>query len=324
MAERFLITGVNGFVGRHLSRALLARGAEVHGTAFAPGDDPLAGTGLDGVTVHAVDVRVQSEVDAVVSAVEPNGVFHLAGVAFVPDAQANPTLAFDINAIGTIRVLAAIHYRCPTARVVSVGSSEIYGLIHPSDLPVDESVALHPLSPYAASKAAADLAAYQWAEGVGVHVVRARPFNHTGPGQRAVFVCPDFATQLARIELGEIEPRIEVGDLDVVRDFSDVRDVVDAYIALYDRGETGEAYNICSGVGRTIRRVLDDLIALSGVDVEISVDPAKLRPRRVPAFVGSSAKLQQRTGWHPRCDWQDTLRGVLADCRHRVSAIRQH
>jgi GDP-4-dehydro-6-deoxy-D-mannose reductase len=322
MAERFLITGVNGFVGRHLSRALLARGADVHGTAFAPGDDPLAGTGLEGVTVHSVDVRIQREVDAVVAAVQPDGVFHLAGVAFVPDAQANPTLAFDINAIGTIRVLAAVHYNCPAARVVSIGSSEVYGLIDERDLPVDESVALRPLSPYAASKAAADLAAFQWAEGIGVDVVRARPFNHTGPGQRTVFVCPDFATQLARIERGEVEPRIAVGDLDVVRDFSDVRDVVDGYIALLERGAKGEAYNICSGVGRTIRQVLDDLIELSGVEVEVTVDPAKLRPRRVPAFVGSAAKLQERTGWRPRRDWRDTLRGVLADCRQRA-AIRR-
>ena len=320
MSERFLITGVNGFVGRYLSRTLLARGAEVHGTAFAPGDDPLSGAGLDGVTVHPVDVRIQSEVDEVVSAVQPDGVFHLAGVAFVPDAQANPTLAFDINAIGTIRVLAAVQSRFPRARVVSIGSSEVYGLIDPRDLPLDESVALRPISPYAASKAAADLAAYQWAEGVGVDVVRARPFNHTGPGQRVVFVCPDFATQIARIERGECEPRIAVGDLDVIRDFSDVRDIVEAYIVLYEQGERGEAYNICSGVGRTIRRILDDLIELSGTAVEVVVDPAKLRPRRVPEFVGSAAKLRQRTAWRPRHDWAETLASVLADCRERVAS----
>ncbi len=319
MAERFLITGVNGFVGRHLSRSLLARGGEVHGTAFAPGDDPLSGAGLDGVTLHLVDVRVQSEVDEVVSGVKPDCVFHLAGVAFVPDAQANPTLAFDINAIGTIRVLAAVHYLCPQARVVSIGSSEVYGLVDDGDLPVDESVALRPISPYAASKAAADLVAYQWATGVGVDVVRARPFNHTGAGQRTVFVCPDFATQIARIERGEVEPRITVGDLDVVRDFSDVRDVVDAYIALYEKGEKGEAYNICSGVGRTIREILEQLIELSGVALEVVVDPAKVRPRRVPAFVGSAAKMRDHTGWQPHRDWTDTLRDVLADCRQRSS-----
>lgn len=319
MPERFLITGVNGFVGRHLSRALRARGAAVHGTAYAPAEDPLAGADLEGVVVHRVDVREPNEVEVVIAEVAPDGVFHLAGVAFVPDAQANPTLAFDINAIGTIHVLAAVHARAPQARVISVGSSEVYGLIDPGDLPLDESVALRPISPYAASKAAADLAAYQWAEGVGVDVVRARPFNHTGPGQRTVFVCPDFATQIARIERGECPARIAVGDLDVVRDFSDVRDVVAAYIALYDRGDRGEAYNICSGVGRTVRSVLDELIALSGTAVEVVVDAAKVRPRRVPEFYGTAAKLQQRTGWQPRHPWSDTLMTVLADCRARLA-----
>jgi GDP-4-dehydro-6-deoxy-D-mannose reductase len=318
MAERFLITGVNGFVGRHLARSLLARGAEVHGTAFAPEEDPLSGQGLDGVKVHPVDVREQAQVDAVIEESRPDGVFHLAGVAFVPDAQANPTLAFDINAIGTIRVLASVHRLAPKARVVSIGSSEVYGLVDESDLPLDENVALRPISPYAASKAAADLAAYQWAEGVGLDVMRVRPFNHTGAGQRAVFVCPDFATQLALIERGERDPKMMVGDLDVVRDFSDVRDVVAAYIALYEKGRRGEAYNVCSEVGRTIRQILDDLIELSDAEVEVAVDPAKVRPRRVPTFVGSATKLTAHTGWQPRHEWSETLAWVLADCRERV------
>ncbi len=318
MAERFLITGVNGFVGRHLGRALLDRGAEVHGTAFAPQEDPLAGQGLDGIGLHSVDVRDQTQVDRVVRETRPDGVFHLAGVAFVPDAQANPTLAFDINAIGTIRVLASVHQLAPQARVVSIGSSEVYGLVDESDLPLDENVALRPLSPYAASKAAADLAAFQWAEGIGLDVMRVRPFNHTGAGQRVVFVCPDFATQIARIELGGRDRSMSVGDLDVVRDFSDVRDVVAAYLALYEKGRRGEAYNVCSGVGRTIREILDELIRHSEVEVDVQVDPAKVRPRRVPTFVGSAAKLTEHTGWRPVHPWSETLQWVLDDCRQRV------
>ncbi len=318
MAERFLITGVNGFVGRHLSHLLLERGAEVHGTAYAPEDDPLAGAGLEGVHLHSVDVRDQADVDRAVEASRPDGVFHLAGLAFVPDAQANPTLAFDINAIGTIRVLSAVHRVAPRARMISVSSAEVYGLVAADDLPVDETTALQPLSPYAASKAAADLAAFAWAEGVGVDVVRVRPFNHTGAGQRTVFVCPDFASQIARIERGDAEPILRVGDLEAVRDFSDVRDVVAAYAALYDKGRTGEAYNVCSGVGRQVRQILDELIALSGVAVEVVVDESKVRPRRVPTFVGSAAKLREHTGWRPRREWSETLREVLDDCRERV------
>ncbi len=318
MSDRFLITGVNGFVGRHLSRALLDRGAEVHGTAFAPEEDPLAGAGLDGVVQHAVDVRSREEVENVIGEVEPDGVFHLAGIAFVPDARKNPTLAFDINALGTIRVMSAMHRLCPKGRIVSIASSEVYGLVEESDLPIDENVGLRPLTPYAASKAAADLAAYQWAEGEGLDVVRVRPFNHTGAGQRTVFVCPDFATQIAEIEKGSRAAVMQVGDLDVVRDFSDVRDVVAAYLALYDKGHRGEAYNVCSGVGRSIRQILDELIAHGGADIEVTVDPEKVRPRRIPTFVGSSAKLRDHTGWRPKRDWSETLLSVLADCRERV------
>lgn len=318
MAERFLITGVNGFVGRHLGELLRARGAEVHGTAYAPEDDPLAGDGLDGIRVHSVDVRAQDEVDAAVAAARPDGVFHLAGLAFVPDAQANPTLAFDVNAIGTVRVLAAVQRLAPRARVVSISSAEVYGMVEPDGVPVDENAPLRPLSPYAASKAAADLAAYAWAQSVGIDVVRVRPFNHTGPGQRTVFVCPDFATQIARIERGDAEPVLRVGDLEVVRDFSDVRDVVAAYVALYERGRQGEAYNVCSGVGRVIRQILDELITLSGAAVEVVVEEARVRPRKVPTFVGSAAKLREHTGWRPRHDWTATLRDVLEDCRLRI------
>ncbi len=320
MSERFLITGVNGFVGRHLSRVLLERGAAVFGTAFAPELDPQAGSGLEEVQVFDVDVRSQEQVDEVISAVEPDGVFHLAGLAFVPDARSNPTLAFDVNAIGTIRVLAAVHRLRPAARVIAIGSSEIYGLVDESDLPIGEDAALRPISPYATSKAAADLAGFQWARGFGLDVVRVRPFNHTGAGQRDVFVCPDFASQIADIEAGGREPRMEVGDLDVTRDFSDVRDVVAAYVALYDEGQRGEAYNVCSGVGRTIRQILDQLIDMSGAGIEVWVDPEKVRPRTIPTFVGSAAKLKEHTGWQPRYEWDETLSAVLDDCRRRRAA----
>ena len=319
MSEKFLITGVNGFVGRHLSQALLKRGAVVHGTAYAPEDDPQAGEGLDDVHLHDVDVRNQGQVDAVLSAVQPDAIFHLAGIAFVPAAGVNPTLAFDVNAIGTIRVLAAVQRLCPNARVVTIGSSEVYGLVTEGDLPITEDTALRPMSPYATSKAAADLAAFQWASGAGLDVVRVRPFNHTGAGQRAVFVCPDFATQIAEIEGGERPPLMRVGDLDVTRDFSDVRDVVAAYVALYEKGQRGEVYNVCSGVGRTIRQILDQLIAMSPAEVEVQVDPEKVRPRRIPTFVGSAAKLKSDTGWCPRHEWPETLETVLEDCRQRLN-----
>jgi GDP-4-dehydro-6-deoxy-D-mannose reductase len=270
--------------------------------------------------VYALDVTDTAAVERVVAEVAPDGVFHLAGQAFVPDSQQQPGRTFEINTIGTVNVLAAVRRARPGARVLAVGSGEVYGMIDETNLPIDEDCPLRPLNPYAASKAAADLVAYQWAIGDGLDVVRVRPFNHTGPGQRRSFVCPDFASQLAEIERGERPPRLAVGDLDVVRDFSDVRDVVSAYLCAWERGRAGEAYNVCSGVGRSVRDVLDALIAMTKVHVEISVETARIRPRRVPRVVGAADKLRRETGWAPHHDWADTLASVLADCRARLAA----
>ncbi len=184
--------------------------------------------------------------------------------------------------------------------------------------PVTENNLFRPLSPYAVSKAAADLAAYQWSRAHGFDVVRLRPFNHTGPGQTPEFVCTDFARQVVAVERGMQPPRIAVGNLDVARDFSDVRDVVSAYVLAWQRGQSGEAYNVCSGIVRTPGEILDTLLRLSGVRAELDVQPARLRPVDVPMLVGSAAKLHAATGWAPALSWEQTLRDLLDDWRARV------
>jgi len=312
---RALVTGIDGFAGRHLAALLRARDDELHGTMRAA-DRAAALAGLGATSLRPLDVRDGDAVAAAVAAVTPDVVFHLAGRTFVPAAAADPAGVFAVNALGTLHVLAATARHAPQARVVVVGSADAYGDVPAAAQPIVESQALRPLSAYGASKAAADVLAGQWADGMGLDVVRVRSFNHVGPGQDSRFVCADFARQLVEIAQGRRPPRIEVGDLDPVRDFSDVRDVVAAYVAVAERGGRGAVYNVCSGVGRTIRSLLDDLIAAVGVQVAIVPAPERRRPTQVARLVGSAAALTATTGWRPRIPWERTIADVVLTTDH--------
>ena len=317
---RCLITGIAGFAGRHLAALLLARGDDVYGTLHrSDSRDRLRQLSVRHAgfadRLHVADVSDAEAIAAVVAAVEPQAIYHLAGMTFIPDSVADPAATMRVNVLGTVNVFAAVQRHAPRCRVIAVSSADAYGLVQPAELPVREDVPFRPLSPYGASKAAVDLLAHQWSHGAGLDVVRVRPFNHTGPGQRPDFVCPDFARQLVLVARGERPPLLSVGDLDLVRDFSDVRDVVAAYAALCARGASGEAYNVCSGVGRSVRSVLETLSEIVGVSVRTEVAGERLRQVSVPVLVGSAEKLHAATGWKPRCDWRETLEGVVSDWR---------
>jgi GDP-4-dehydro-6-deoxy-D-mannose reductase len=313
---RVLITGIDGFVGRHLTALLVSRGHEVHGTVHRAANEMLPG-GLAPERLQVVDVTDPASVTKAVGSVEPDWLFHLAGVTFVPASLADPALAVRTNVLGSLNLFAAVRARRPVCRVLFVGSADAYGLVEDSDLPIRETRRFLPLSPYGASKAAADLIAHQWARAYDLDIVRMRPFNHTGRWQKAEFVCPDFARQLVAIEGGRRTPRIEVGNIDVVRDFSDVRDIVAAYVAALEQCAAGEVYNVCSGVGVSVRDVLGMLIELSGLDVEVAVAKERVRRADVPRVVGCADKLRATTGWRPVHELRETLAEVLADCRER-------
>jgi GDP-4-dehydro-6-deoxy-D-mannose reductase len=317
---RCLITGIAGFAGRHLAALLLARGDEVHGTLHRAESrarlrDLATRWPALAERLYVADVVDAQAMARVVADVQPEGIFHLAGITFVPDTVADPGAAMRVNVLGALHVFAATQRQPTRCRILAVGSGDAYGDVPADELPVRESCPFRPLSPYAASKAALDLLAYQWARGVGLDVVRVRPFNHTGPGQRPDFVCPDFARQLVAVARGERTPVLSVGDLDLVRDFSDVRDVVSAYAAAWERGAAGEAYNVCSGIGRSVRSVLDTLSEIVGVEVRVEVAAQRLRPASVPTLVGNADKLRAATGWTPRHAWHDTLVAVVNDWR---------
>jgi len=300
---RVLVTGARGFVGGRLVRRLAEAGHEPRGAG------------------REVDVTDARAVERAVAEAAPDAVVHLAAVSFVPASLGAPVTTFRVNFLGTRHVLEAVRRHARGARVLVVSTGHVYGTA-PADAPAfGEDAPLRPESPYARAKAAADLLARAFAER-GVDVVRARPFNHTGRGRGAQFVEASFALQLARIERGLAPPRIAVGNLDAVRDFLDVEDVVDAYLRLLDERVPPGVYNVASGRARTVREVLDALLALAslpaGAALAVDVEPARWRP--TDRAVGDATRLREATGWRPAVPFEETLRALLEGARAAVCA----
>lgn len=295
---RILITGSSGFVGQHLCQYLASIGDEV---IACPGPDG------DG----ALDVTDEQAVRRRVSRAHPEGIIHLAGVSSVAWSHANPAKTFLVNGLGTVNVLQAVREHAPAARVLLVGSGEMYGRAPEGHRSREDDIP-RPLSPYAASKLAGEEIARQYAASYGIQAVCARPFNHLGPGQAANFVVPSFARQIAEVKRGKREPLIEVGDLSSVRDFLHVDDVIRGYRLLLESAEVGVPYNVCSGTGRTIRSLLDELLALAGVRAEIRTDPARLRPSEIPSLVGDPSRITS-LGWQVVRPISLALREVLSE-----------
>jgi GDP-4-dehydro-6-deoxy-D-mannose reductase len=272
------------------------------------------------VTLVEADLEDASAVEAAVDLVRPDRVVHLAAQSSVHQSWSDPAGTLRTNVQGLLHLLEAIRKRALAPRVLVVGSSEEYGLVRPGDIPLREDAPLRPNSPYAVSKVAQGYLALQYVLSHQMGVVRTRTFHHTGPGRGEAFAESSFARQLAEIEAGRRPPVIQVGNLESVRDFSDVRDVVRAYWALLDRGDAGEVYNVCSGSGVRVRDVLQTLVEASGLDVEVRVDPERLRPSDVPALVGDPSRLRSATGWEPRHSLADSLRDLLRHWRERVAA----
>ncbi|WP_404363976.1 GDP-mannose 4,6-dehydratase [Corallococcus coralloides] len=299
---RVLVTGADGFVGRHACAALRAAGdevVEVHGPR---------GEGISSTALH-FDIADEAKVKAAVSEVKPDAVLHLAGFSSVAKSHQNPARVFAVNTMGVVHLLTALRESAPKARVLLVGSGEVYGPVAEGTR-AEESHRHVPLSPYAASKSAGELAGEQFFRSYGMEVILARPFNHLGAGQDPTFVVPSFAAQIRAIALGTVDPILRTGNLDAIRDFSHVKDVVDAYRLLLLQGEAGQAYNVGSGEGRTIRSLLEEMLHLSGVQARIELDPARLRPSDIPSLVADPGKLRA-LGWAPRLTVADALRDVL-------------
>ncbi len=322
---RALITGITGFAGSHLAELLLAEHpeVEVYGTyRWRSRMDNIEHLAPE-LRLVECELRDPSSVRWAVDKARPDLVFHLAAQSFVPSSWTAPGDTVLSNLSGQINLFEALRSLDLDPVVQIACSSEQYGLVQPDEVPIRESNPLRPLSPYAVSKVGQDFLGYQYFQSYGLKVIRTRGFNHTGPRRGDVFVVSNFARQVARIELGMAEPVIRVGNLDAVRDFTDVRDMVRAYWLAVTRGTPGEVYNIATGKGQTIREMLDRLLALARVEVKIETDPARLRPSDVQILVGDSSKFRADTGWEPRVPFETTLADTLEFWREREGRRRR-
>lgn len=311
---RVLILGAAGFAGGYLARELLRQGDEVWAAGRSHPVEGADRADIGGASLPwcTCDVTEPESVAAALAQSRPEAIALLAGVASPPAAQRDPAAAFQVHALGVVHVLEEALRHDPGTRVLVVTSGEVYGAPRDGDLPLREESPLRPHSFYGASKAAADLAAGAFAAGRDANVVRVRPFNHTGPGQARGFVCPDFASQVAAIAQGHATPRLEVGNLEPRRDFTDVRDIARGYVAALKRGGAGAVYNLCAGQAVGIGEILEDLCRMAKIQPEVHSAPTRRRKIDVPLSVGCATRAAAELGWRPEIPWSDTLRDLLA------------
>lgn len=319
-----LITGITGFAGSHLADYVLGNhaGVEIHGTRRWRSKEDAADHLMGQVTFHECDITDSHNVYHVIEKVKPDKIFHLAAQSYVPASWDSPAETLQTNVVGQCNLLEAIKRLRPSGYdpVVQVaGSSEEYGYAEREELPIKETNPLRPMSPYAVSKVAQDYMGYQYWRSYRIRVIRTRAFNHEGPRRGEVFVVSNFAKQIAEIEKERRKPVVRVGNLEAVRDFSDVRDVVRAYWQATEECSPGDVYNICSGRGHSISDVLNMLLGFSSRrDIGVEADPQRLRLSDVPILIGDGSKFEAATGWRPTISFEQTVQDSLNFWRAHV------
>ncbi len=313
---RALITGITGFAGSHLAQLLLAQpGAEVYGIASLRASEVPLPAWAERVTLLRADLTDLSAVTRALEAVRPEAIYHLAAQASVPRAWSDPAATLTNNIAAQANLMQAVVALQLDPAILIVGSADEYGRVTPEDLPVDEDTPLRPVNPYAVSKVAQDYLGLQYHLSHGLRIVRVRPFNHIGPGQRTGFVVPDFAQQIARIEAGQQEPILRVGNLAAQRDFTDVRDMVRGYVLALTQGRPGQVYNLGASRAYAIQEILDRLLQLGSAPIRVEPDPARMRPSDVPLIVSDCRRVRADTGWQPSIPLETSLQDVLTEWR---------
>lgn len=310
---RILVTGITGFAGSHLAEALLAQGVtDIQGVCrravWSEECAPLAAR----IPINHCELTDGAGLEAILRRVQPTAIYHLAGYANAGQSLKDPDAAWDGNLTVTRSLYEAVGRWGGKPRILFVGSGLVYGDTEATDQELDERAPLAPVSPYAASKAAADLASYQYFRSAGLDIVRVRPFNHIGPRQAPQFAVAHFAQQIAAIERGQQPPVLETGNLTPRRDLTDVRDVVRAYILLMEKGRPGEAYNVGSGRACTMQSVLDRLLGMARVPIDVRQKSGLVRKTETATVCANAAKLRQETGWEPRYPLEQSLADTLA------------
>lgn len=304
-----LVTGLTGFVGPHLARMLVGKGCDVVGLGLRNGDADSTQSLPKGVTVLNADIRDYQGLRQVLEDVRPDHVYHLAAISNVVTSFKDPRLTYDVNVGGTLNLFEALREIDIRPRIVHVSTAHVYRSIE-SDAGLDENSPVHLLTPYAASKFMCEALATQYVEANNFKTMTVRPFNHVGPGQPTGFVCADFARQIAAIKLGKTDPVLRVGNLEPLRDFTDVRDTVEAYWIVATRGNPGEVYNVSSHRPVSMREIISILCDLARVQVSIEVVQEKLRPIETMRLLGNSSKVRA-LGWMPKIELEHTLKDIL-------------
>jgi len=318
-----LVVGATGFAGSHLAEYALSKGAEVHGTTRWRSKLENLQEIKDIITLHECDINDAFAFQEVIKKVKPDYIFHLAAQSFVKASWTEPAQTLNTNIIGELNLFEAVrsipNYK---PRILIAGSSEEYGHQETGQTGLDEEYPLLPLSPYGVSKVAQDLLGFQYFKSYGMHIIRSRAFNHTGPRRGEVFVCSTFAKQIVEIEKDSKKlPIIKVGNLDAERDFTDVRDMVKGYWLALEKGEPGEVYNICSGVSIPIKNILRKLISMSKRPIEIKLDKERMRPSDLKVLLGNNKKFCDKTGWKPQIQIDKTLEDLLNYWRNKLNIL---
>lgn len=320
---RVLLTGAAGFAGSQLAEYLLGDAAatvnepiELHGVVHR--HDRRIHHLRHRIHLHRGDLRNGLWVNDLIPEVQPDYLLHLAAWSDVGGSWQQPWTTYELNIQCQLHLLQALQRWAPTCRTLVVTSNEVYGLLDPDDLPIDEETRFRPNNPYGVSKVAQDVMALQYWLSHRLPTVRVRSFNQIGPGQSDDFAASAFARQIAEIETGQRPPVVTVGNLEAQRDFTDVRDVVRAYWSVITKGEAGQVYNVGSGQARSVRWLLDTLLTLTPVHVEVKIDPNRLRPSDVPVSVCDNRRLVQATGWQPQVDLRQSLQDLLDGWRKEV------
>ena len=321
--KKALITGITGFVGSHLAELLLNKNFEVHGIVRWRSKMDNIDDFKEKLILHDGDMTDLSSLIKILKQVKPDYIFHLAAQSFVLSSWKSPGQTLYNNVIGTSNLLEAITSLKGTdfnPIVQIAGSSEEYGLVLPNEVPIKETNPLRPLSPYGVSKVATDMLALQHFRSYGIKAIITRAFNHSGPRRGDVFVCSTFAKQIAEIEKGKRKPIIFYGNLEAKRDFTDVRDVVKAYLLAVTKCKPGEVYNICSGKNGTfsMKEILSMLLSLTDISVKFKKDSERMRPSDVPILLGDCSKFKKATGWKQMIPFKKTLEDLLNYWRERV------
>jgi GDP-4-dehydro-6-deoxy-D-mannose reductase len=307
-----LITGGTGFVGTHLVQFLKSNSSHIAVLASGGESKPQAG-----VRYHEVDIREQDAVRSVVQEVKPDRIYHLAGISSVDDSWSNPRLTFEVNVLGAYNLFDAAMSLPFPPRILNISTSQVYAS---SSSPLTEDSRIQPNNPYAASKAMAELLVVEYRRRTAGGIITTRSFNHTGPGQPPNFVLPSIAKQFVEIELGLRPAILNVGNVEVQRDFTDIRDVIRAYSTLLEKGKPGEVYNVCSGSAVRLADIIRIFESAAGRKVTLATEESRVRSNDVPVICGDPKKIRETTAWQPQISLSKTIVDLLDYWRSQLTA----